>query len=243
MKASLVKRTSGPGVALIAAVLCLAPGCQIAPNLDPIKLPGAPLPADVDPVSLSRMAPVERDNLDELGQQLYDKLSANDPNSAKRGPGGLSLHSPRVAEAMNLLNSYLRGDDSILGKHYTELAILVAAREMDQAYEWSGHEPTARAAGVDDYVIDVIKNDLDIVGMGPEDSNIILMGRQLFRQHRLTSDVWARAVQYHGEQGAFELTAVMGDYAMAALMLNAVDQQIPPERTATLPARPGYPRE
>jgi hypothetical protein len=30
---------------------------------------------------------------------------------------------------------------------------------------------------------------------------------------------------------------VMGDYAMAAVMLNAVNQQLPPGRPALLPAR------
>jgi hypothetical protein len=67
---------------------------------------------------------------------------------------------------------------------------------------------------------------------------VILMGRQLFRgNHQLNAELWARAVRLFGAQGALEVTMVMGDYAMAAVMLNAVDQQLPPGRPALLPAR------
>jgi hypothetical protein len=34
-------------------------------------------------------------------------------------------------------------------------------------------------------------------------------------------------VEAFGQQGMFELTAIMGDYAMAAIMLRAVDQHVP----------------
>jgi hypothetical protein len=42
-------------------------------------------------------------------------------------------------------------------------------------------------------------------------------------------------VKEFGQQGMFELTAAMGDYAMAAIMLRAVDQHVP-NATAELPA-------
>jgi hypothetical protein len=40
-----------------------------------------------------------------------------------------------------------------------------------------------------------------------------------------------------GPTGTLEVSMVMGDYAMAAVMLNAVNQQLPPGRPALLPAR------
>jgi hypothetical protein len=35
---------------------------------------------------------------------------------------------------------------------------------------------------------------------------------------------------------------IMGDYAMAAIMLNAVNQNLPPERKPLLPLEPATPR-
>jgi len=38
---------------------------------------------------------------------------------------------PKVAQAMDILNQYVRYD-SVIGRRYIEVAILVAAREFDQ---------------------------------------------------------------------------------------------------------------
>jgi len=40
-----------------------------------------------------------------------------------------------------------------------------------------------------------------------------------------------------GQCGMVELTVILGDYAMTSLLLNAVDQQLPPGRKALLPAK------
>jgi len=44
-------------------------------------------------------------------------------------------------------------------------------------------------------------------------------------------------VTLFGKRGAFEITAIMGDYAMAAVMLHAVDQRLAPDHPALLPIR------
>jgi len=53
----------------------------------------------------------------------------------------------------------------------------------------------------------------------------------------VSPDLWAKTVSLFGRQGAVEITAIMGDYAMAAVMLTAADQQLPPERKPLLPPR------
>jgi 4-carboxymuconolactone decarboxylase len=68
------------------------------------------LPPDIDPESRCRLPLPHRDDLDEAGQQTFDLLS--DPHGGSlarlRGPGGLRLHSPRVAAALRPVNTYLR---------------------------------------------------------------------------------------------------------------------------------------
>ena len=68
------------------------------------------LPPDIDPESRCRLPLPNRDDLDEAGQQTFDLLS--DPHGGSlaglRGPGGLRLHSPRVAAALRPVNTYLR---------------------------------------------------------------------------------------------------------------------------------------
>lgn len=197
---------------------------------------GEALPADIDPVSLSRLPVAKRADMDAEGQRVYDIVAGRDRATPLLGPGGISLYSPGVAEPMQMLNQYLR-NDGVLGPRYTEVAILVAAWEFEQAYEWSAHEAAARRFGVPENVIDAVKFDRETVDMSAQESLIIRFGRQVLREHRLSSELWAEAVEHFGAQGAIEMAALMGDYVMAGVMLHAVDQRIPPNREDTLPRR------
>jgi 4-carboxymuconolactone decarboxylase len=195
----------------------------------------APSP-EIDGQSLSRLPVIARESLDADGKRVYDYIAGRGGTAPKTGPGGVSLHSPAAAEAIQMLNQALR--KTVIGTKYFEISALVGAREFDQQYEWSGHEPAALRAGVDQAAIDAIKFDRDIAGLEEKSATVILMGRQLFRgNHQLNAELWARAVRLFGPQGALEVSMVMGDYAMAAVMLNAVNQQLPPGRPALLPGR------
>lgn len=189
---------------------------------------------DIFPDSLSRLPLVKRDDLDENGKRVFDLITGPNRTARLSGPAALSLYSPRAAEPLELLNQWLRRK-GVLGPRLSELAVLVAARELDQRYEWSGHEPAAVRAGVEPTVIDVIRYNKDYSGLPEKDATIIRLGRQLFRQRRVDSDIFAKAVELFGRQGTLELAALMGDYAMVGIMLQAVDQHLPPDRQSNLP--------
>lgn len=192
------------------------------------------LPADVRSDTLSRLPPVDPDTLDDYGKRIYDKVVGLDNTDPVYGPAAFSVHMPLVAEGMDLINQYLRYE-SIIGRANIETAILVAAREFDQQYEWAAHEPLALAEGVPQSTIDVIKFHRTVDGLSAEASLIIRYGRELLRDHRLSAATWAEAVSLFEQQGALEISAIMADYAMAAVILTAIDQHIPADRPARMP--------
>ena len=195
------------------------------------------LPKDIDPQSLSRLPNVKRGDLDTDGQRIYDMLAGGEGKSVTpTGPAAISLTSPKVAEAIQMLNQYLRYH-GVLKQRDFEVAILVTAREFDQQYEWSGHEMGARNAGVPGAVIDTIKYNKPAEGLSDRDTLLITFARDSFHGHRISSELWAKAVATFGKQGALELATIIGDYAMAAIMLNATDQHLPAGREATLPGK------
>ena len=153
----------------------------------------------------------------------------------KTGPAPVSMYSPGAAEPIHILNQYLR--KTVVGSRYFELSALLAAREFDQQYEWSGHEPAAVRAGLEQSVIDVVKFNKDVAGLPEKDATVIRLARALFRDHKVSSELWAKTVEFFGPQGAIEIVATMGDYAMAGFMLTAVDQQLPADRKPMLPVR------
>ena len=195
-----------------------------------------PLPADIHPESLSRLPPRSREEMDEQGQRFYDTVVG--PGSRTlvglRGPSGIWLHSPALGERMRAVNQYLRFE-APLGRRLTELAILVTARELDSQFEWTAHEPAALADGLSQEIIDVVKYGRPAAGLRREEFVIITFGREVFRDKKVSSETFARAVELFGHEGVVNLAALMGNYAATALMFNVVDQHLHPERPPLLP--------
>jgi hypothetical protein len=186
-----------------------------------------PLPGDINPVTLSRLPPVTAGDLDEEGQRL---LAARTDFKPGPGPNHISIYSPRQLDL-----GIPSGVKSPVGPRYFQLAALIAARESDQQYEWSSHEPAGRRQGLEQVVIDVVKYNRDVSELSDKDATLITFGRALFRDHRVSSELWANMVSHFGRQRTVQLMMIMGDYFRVALMLNAVDQHLPPGREALLP--------
>jgi 4-carboxymuconolactone decarboxylase len=193
------------------------------------------LPDDIDPESWSRLPALTRDELDAEGRAAWD-LVVGDGERPLTGPAAVSMHSPKVAEAFHLLNQYLRFDGVLEPRDY-EVAILQAAWDFEQAYEWSAHEGAARRLGVPEEVIDTIKYDRPHAGIGGRDELIISFARALLRDHEVSSGLYADVVGEFGRRGMVDLATIMGDYIMVGLVLTAADQHLPPNREDTLPER------
>jgi 4-carboxymuconolactone decarboxylase len=112
----------------------------------------------------------------------------------------------------------------------------VPAREFDQQYEWTAHERGAQRVGVAQSVIDVIKFDRPTTGLPEKEATAIDFGRALLRgDHQVPPEMFAKMVALFGRQGTIEITMIMGDYTMTAMLLNAVNQQLPPDWEPLLP--------
>jgi 4-carboxymuconolactone decarboxylase len=196
------------------------------------------LPRDVHEASLSRLPLLERHELDAEGQQHYDTVVSPQSRTlvGLRGPSGIWLHSPKLAGFLRAANQYLRFETA-LDRRLTELAILVTARELDNQFEWAAHEPAALAEGLDAKIVEVVKRRRPVGRLGKREAVIIAFGRELFRKRKLSSATFARAVALFGRRGVLELAALMGNYAMTAVILDTVDQQLHPGQKPLLPVR------
>jgi len=193
------------------------------------------LPPDVNPVSLSRLPPLTRDDLDAEGKAIYDNIVKDGP-APKTGPVAISLYSPKIAQTWSDLNAFLRYNGDLSPRH-TEVAIMVATWEIEQQYEYSAHEPAALRYGAPQAVIDTIKYGRKPVGLSPEETTIIKLGRAIMRDHKVSTELYNEAVKHFGRKGLVELVTVMGDYVMVGMVMTAIDQQVPAERPELLPER------
>ena len=188
-----------------------------------------PAPSDVYPDSGCRLPLPRRADMDEAGRAMFDRHS--DPKGGTlaglRGPGGLRLHSPKLAELENALNRYLRYNAGFSGA-VRELAILVTAREMDSAFEWAAHETQARKDGVPPAVIDAVKHRRPVDGMSDTEQAIIRLGREMLGAARQVSpETFAAARRIFGDRGLIDLVSLMCHYQGTASLLAAFDVQVP----------------
>jgi hypothetical protein len=159
------------------------------------------------------------------------KLLAERPNfRAGPGPTHVTVYSPRDRSV-----GVPTGEGSPIGARQFQLAVLIAARHIDQQYEWSAHEPAGLRQGLEQSVIDVVKYERPVTGLADKDATMITFGRTLLRENKVSSELWAKMVELLGRQGTVDFMTIMGDYIRVGIMLNAVDQQMPPDRKALLP--------
>ena len=193
------------------------------------------MPSDIDPQSGFRLPLPKREDLDEVGKRHYDRITAPGASIAGlQGPSGIQLYSPKSAEHVRALNRYLRYEAGFTPR-VREIAILTTAREMDSQFEWVAHEPEALKEGVEPAVIDVIKHRKSTSGLNEADAAVIELGRQIFRDHKVTPETFAKVKALFGPNKLVELVMLMGNYAGTAALLTAVDMQLHAGQKPLLP--------
>lgn len=193
------------------------------------------LPPDIDPESRSRLPLVRREELDAGGQAVYDRV-ASDPRSlvGLRGPGGLRLHSPALSTATRQLGHYLRFDAG-LDRRLAELAILATARETDQRFEWHAHEPAALREGLEPEIVDVVRYNRPLTGLGEKEAALIALVREAIGARHVTPETYAAAHRAFGTETLLHFVELIGNYAATAILLTVFDQHLPSGAASALP--------
>jgi len=178
---------------------------------------------------------LQRKDLDEASQKIFDVLPGRSPQGVLSGPLAFAAYNPAVAKALfDLHNAAVAGS---LNPHVRELAILVACRETNYNLEWNAHEPSAVRAGVDQKVIDVVRRNGALTGIDERDATVIRFGRQMFTDRKLDPATFAKAVELFSQRGAMDLVAVMNTYAVSGFYAIAVDEHPPAGRPALEPLK------
>ena len=227
------------GVIFLAAVVVLALGGRMHAGsaVGSADSAAAPLPKDIYPETGNRLPPPKREDMDDYGKKVFDELTGPRISWTKQVP--LRLYSPRLAKPMSDAHYYLKFQTG-LGDRLTEIAVLVTAREMDNQFEWTQWEIHGRMDGpghVEPGIIDIIKYNKPVTGIGEKETVIIEFGRELLGQKKVSSETFAHALRLFGPRGMVDLTNLMALYWATGLELTAFDQQLLPGQKPMLPAR------
>ncbi len=140
----------------------------------------------------------------------------------------------------NVIRSYGEGQETLearVGRRLMQLAILVTARAHDSQHDWTVNEPRALAAGLGAELIDIVRRNRPLDGVDEKDAALIAFGRELFGDHNVSAETYARAESAFGVRDLVDIVGLMGAHAADAAVLAAFDQQLPEGVEPLLPLR------
>jgi len=144
-----------------------------------------------------------------------------------RGPFGVLLRSPELADRWQKLGGYVRFRSS-LPPRLNEFAILITARFWGSRYEWFAHRPLAVQGGLAESIADDLAQNRRPAGMQADEELVYDFCTTLHREHFLPDGLFQRALGALGERGVVDLIAVCGFYTAVSMVLNVAEIPLPP---------------
>ncbi|MDG4666135.1 carboxymuconolactone decarboxylase family protein [Mycobacterium sp. 236(2023)] len=159
-------------------------------------------------------------------QEAVDQITAG-PRGALIGPFVPLLRAPELMTRLQLVGEYLRYR-SVTPPALREMVILLVARDWDQEYEWGHHVGIARAAGLDDDVIDAIAHRSGPCGPAAEVA-VWRFVDELVRYHRVDNATYQSVLAVLGEEALVEVLVTVGYYTTLAITMNTAQTAVPAE--------------
>ena len=176
---------------------------------------------------MSRLSPLDPDNLTPDQQRVYDALRYGPRGDDKHklelaGPFGVWVRAPEIGEAVQALGKIARFGTSIKND-IRELAICTTGAHFRAKFEFAVHRDLAHKAGIGSHVTEALRT-----GLTPEfDSEEYRLCHRLttglLTQHRIDDQTYSGAIDCWGETGVVELVNIIGYYSIVALTLNAFE--------------------
>jgi 4-carboxymuconolactone decarboxylase len=168
-------------------------------------------------------------------QRRYAQEIIDGPRGALISPFVPLMRSPELMAHAQRMGEYLRYR-SALPLRLSELAILMVARAWSQAVEWTIHAPIAYKAGVSMDTLQALARNEAPPALDADEQVVYDYCTELQLRRSVSDATWAAAIERFGEQGAVDLTGIVGYYTMLAMVMNAARTPAPP---GTDPRMPG----
>lgn len=154
-------------------------------------------------------------------QHFFDRIIRTRGRVA--APFQVLLNSANVADRVASVGEILLYD-TVLPPAVKTLTWLIAAREYDCDYEWAASVRHARQAGIQDALIDAIRERKPLSGLTQEQEFLVAFCHQLLRgNHHVSEATYRAAVEHFGVAATVQIAATIGYFVMLAFVLNAFE--------------------
>ncbi len=173
-----------------------------------------------------RIPIVTREEVAEEHKSAYDEVAGIRGRPPVVGPSSVMIHSPEMAVRVGRLSEYLTGENG-LSEKVKRLGALIAARSIDCQFVWNAHAAAGRRAGLDDSLVDALRDKKPLPVMDSDVAAVVEYGQELTGTNKVGQETFDAAVAQLGVRGLTELTTLIGYFRMIGLNANACTIDLP----------------
>jgi 4-carboxymuconolactone decarboxylase len=166
-----------------------------------------------------RFSELRLDQLTPEQQQMAVMLKTPPRSSELNGgPFNAYARSPGLGVLLLHVSDYVRFNSS-LPPRLSEFAIMIAARQWSQPYEWRAHYPLAVKGGLDRQILVDLGAGRRPQSMKEDETAIYDFCTELYRDKNVSDGAFKAALSRFGERGIMDLIGIIGYYDIASMAL------------------------
>jgi 4-carboxymuconolactone decarboxylase len=166
-----------------------------------------------------RFSELRLDQLTPEQQKMVTMLTTPPRNSQiNSGPFNAYARSPALGILLLQVSDFVRFNSS-LPPRLSEFAIMIAARQWSQLYEWRAHYPLAIKGGLDRQILVDLGAGNRPQGMKEDEAALYDYCTELYRDKNVSDASFKAALGLFGERGVMDLIGIIGYYDLVSMAL------------------------
>jgi 4-carboxymuconolactone decarboxylase len=185
-----------------------------------------------------RMPPIPADKMTAVQKKAAADYKESRTSDLTGPPWTVLLRVPDLVMPSLEIRLHNQTANNPLGPKLTELAILIAAREWTNNYEWNAHSRLARTAGLTDEVISALADGRRPLRLADDEEMVWDFCNELLHNKSVSDPAYARVTAKFGEAGAVELASIEGYYTYLSMVMNTARSPLPADAKPQLKSFP-----
>jgi len=192
----------------------------------------------IDASAQDRMPPIPPDKMTDAQKKAvadYKQLRGADLTGP---PWSVILRVPDLVVPSLQMRLHNQKNSALTPK-LTEFAILIAARQWTNNYEWNAHATAAERAGLSKPIIAAVADGRRPDGMADDEAVVYDFCIEVLHNQSVSDPTYARMLAKFGEPGAVEAASLEGYYTFLSMIMNTARSPLAP---GTKPALAPFPK-
>lgn len=182
---------------------------------------------------MQRLDPPDPSTYDEDQKRIAASITGT--RGSIRGPFGVWLHAPALADPAQGVGAFIRYGSKMPG-NLRELAICVIGQHWQANFEWFAHAPIAIEEGVSAEAIELLRAGKTPAPLTEQEQLVYDLAREIVTSGRLSEASYASGIDALGNELMVELVGICGYYTLISFTLNVFDVPVPDGEDVPFPA-------